>query len=106
LWEALKIMPLTAKLLLVFAYLFSGFIYWAGTQAKPNYGCLPLPSSDCTVTTSSIELTKLTGIGLLIFVTIVFLWFWIFVAVFLEKANPISKDMVRTANFWKRLEKE
>lgn len=70
-WSALRILPISAKALLILGYALSGIVYWSTTVATPgsSVGCVTGP---CSVTLDQVQTTRFLGIGLLGMVTVFF----------------------------------
>jgi hypothetical protein len=88
LYQAWKILPLSAKALMIAGEAVSGIIYWAGTHADPRYGCL---TGICSVTRENIQQTIFFGQALIILCSLIFLFALVTIAVTLDKKEEEGK---------------
>lgn len=104
-WDALRILPNSAKGLLVLGYVLSTILYWSSTIAtpSPNAQCL---NGSCVVTPEQIQTTQLLGIVLIGGITAMFLVSLTVINITLDK-NPEKRDKllglfkgVSTGDFW------
>jgi len=79
----------------------SAIIYWAGTHANPDYGCL---TDVCNVTRESIQQTTYSGLALMILCGIIFAFAITTVALTLDKQEQKGKSFEELENKAKGIE--
>jgi hypothetical protein len=103
LYQAWKILPLSAKALMIAGEGVSGIVYWAGTHADLNYGCL---TDVCNVTRAGIQQTTLSGLALIILCSAILVFSLITVAVTLDKQEEKGKSFEELENKAKGIEEK
>lgn len=89
LYQAWKILPWTAKGLLIVGEGVSGIVYWAGTHADPRYGCL---TDICNVTRQGIDQTIFFGEGLIVLCTLILVFSLVTVGITLDSQEKKGKS--------------